>query len=209
MWSVSSGATCNASRHDPLTPYRCDSYNTAQLRILTGPDVNANRPQSPDQSTQAGGLSQPITSLSRTTSRGRSRLPHNSSRSGVSAPPTASARNYLESPRHARSVGPTTASAFQIRRSSSASNLGDSMNNDDSEFSEVDFWGGGSPRNNPTSALAQQQERKIPIDNDNNDDEDDGSNSGTDSGFNEVMNGTDDWEDDGVEVDGMELLGHR
>jgi len=189
-------------------PCRCDSYNTAQIQLLSGPHYSTNHALDLDSDipTRTEDPSQIIPGLSRATSRGRSRLNQRDLvRSGNSAPPITSAREIVNASRNTHSVTPV---ASTVRRLSSVSGTGHAFGSDDTGNSEVDFCGGESPRSH-TSISEQQKarDRTLSIDYDSGDGEDQENDDEDDS--DEDMSDAEDLEDENCTVDRMEIFGHR
>ncbi|KAL6715071.1 hypothetical protein ACLMJK_007332 [Lecanora helva] len=179
---------------------KCDSYNTAQLQLLSDPEVETRLSQTPD--TTHDDMSD---NVSRQGSRGRPVYSSHSRQATRSAPPSALliTRDILESTswpnsqtRQAHSVAPTgTQFTPSSSNSSSDSDPDDSMDTDE----EVDFWGGESPRPRLVSP-PQGQEMDV---NDSSEEEYDESED-------EDMTDDNDWdEDEADEHDQMEIFGHR
>ena len=180
---------------------RCDSYNTAQLQILSGP----NRDGEPAQAQDAPQSIADSSGVSRSNSRGRSRHPTTiSRRPTTSAPPTASIQSLLESiawpdvrGRNAHSVAPDTVPFAQSSSAASSSDAEDSMDTDQECESEMEFWGGESPRSRFTSP---NLDHEMAID---NSEEEDGDDS-----VDEDMS-DDPEEDETDEYNRMDIFGHR
>lgn len=187
---------------DKLKCRRCDSYNTAQRQILSGPD----RSGEPSQAQDAPQNIVDPPGDSRSTSRGRSRHATNiSRRPTTSAPPRGSIQSLLESTawpdtrgRNAHSVGPDIAHFPQPSLSASSSDAEDSMDTDEDCESEIEFWGGESPRTRFTSP---DQDHEMAIDNESGEEEGDDS-------VDEDMS-DDAGEDDADEYNRMDIFGHR
>ena len=182
---------------------RCDSYNTAQLQILSGQDRGEESLQAQDP---APGTADP-SGVSRSDSRGRSRHPTAiSRRPTISAPPTGSIQSVLESTawpdvrdRHARSVAPDTVPFAHPSPMASSSDAEDSMDTDEGSESEIEFWGGESPRSRLTSP---NPDHEMAIDSDSEEDDDD------DDSLDEDMSDDAD-EDEADDYDRMDIFGHR
>lgn len=141
--------------------------------------------------------------VSRSNSRGRSRHTANiSRRPTTSAPPTGSIQSLLDSTawpnvrgRNAHSVAPDTVPFVQSSPSASSSDAEDSLDTDEDCESEMEFWGGESPR----SRLASPNlDHEIAIDDDS--EEEDGDDSADDY---------DAEEDEADEYNRMDIFGHR
>lgn len=180
-----------------LTLRRCDSYNTAQLQILSEPVAETEQLQA--QNTSDAGEVPPLEH-----GRGRPRHPlHHSRRHTTSAPPLAAIQRILERSswpeaqnRTAHSVLPNT-TAFTP--SDSGSDPEDSMDTDGNE-SDVEFWGGESPRAQRSPGL-QHNMAMDGSDEEEEEEEEDGSED-------EDMS-DDSEEEDADECNQMELVGHR
>lgn len=188
-----------------LTCRRCDSYNTAQLQLLCGPD----RGGEPAQAQEA---SQSITdpfNVSRSNSRGRSRHPTTiSHRPTTSAPPTGGLQSLLESSawpdvrgRNAHSVAPDTVPFAQPIPASSSSDAEDSMDTDEDCESEMEFWGGESPRSRLTSPNVDNE---MAIDDDSEDSEDEDGDDSADESMSDDAE-----EDEADKYNRMDIFGHR
>lgn len=187
---------------EKLKGQRCDSYNTAQLQILSGPG-RAGEPAQAQDAPQS--IADPF-GISRSNSRGRSRHPTTiSRRPTTSAPPTGSIQSLLESTawpdvrgRNAHSVAPGTVPFAQPSPTASSSDPEDSMDTDEDCESEMEFWGGESPRSRFTSP---NLDHEMAIDNDSEEEDDDDS-------VDEDM--SDDAEDDEADdYNRMDIFGHR
>ena len=180
---------------------RCDSYNTAQLQILSGLDRGGESAQAQDATQSIANPS----SVSRSNSRGRSRHPTNiSRRPTASAPPSGSLQGLLENSawpdvqdRNAHSVAPVAAPFAQPTPVASGDDTEDSMDTDEDWGSEIEFWGGESPRSRYTSPTLDPE---MAIDDDS--EEEDGDDSAD-----EDM--SDDAEDEADEYNRMDIFGHR
>lgn len=182
---------------------RCDSYNTAQIRLLSGPEAEAFSSQAPDAQRDEA-----LANTSRSNSRGRSRHPNQSRQPTTSAPPSAMAitRELLESTlrpnawtRNAHSAAPNgTRYTPWTSPSNDDSDPDDSMGEDEEE---VLFWGGENPSLRLTSPTPEH-EHEMAID-DSSGEEDDNSD-------NENMSDDDDPEEDETDqYNRMEIFGHR
>lgn len=180
----------------------CDSYNTAQVRLLSGSEAEAFSSQAPDiQRDEA------FASISRSNSRGRSRHPNQSRQPTTSAPPSAMAitRELLESTlgpiartRNAHSAAPNgTRYTPSNSPSNDDSDPDDSMGEDEDEFL---FWGGESPRSRLTSPILEH-EHEMAID--------DSSEGDNDNSDDENMSDDDPEEDETNQYNRMEIFGHR
>lgn len=180
----------------------CDSYNTAQLQLLCGPD----RGGEPAQVQEAPQSIPDPSNVSRPNSRGRSRHPTTiSHRPTTSAPPTGSLHSLLESTawpdvrgRNAHSVAPDTAPFAQPSPAASSSDTEDSLDTDDDCESEMEFWGGGSPRSRLTSP---NLDHEMAIDGDS--EEEDGDDSADESMSDDAE------EDEADKYNRMDIFGHR
>ena len=145
-------------------------------------------------------------SVSRSNSRGRSRHPAAfSRRPTTSAPPTGSIQNLLESTawpdvrgRNAHSVAPNTVPFAPPSPSAHSSEAEDSMDTDEDCESEIEFWGGESPRSRLTSP---HLDHEMAIDSDSEDEDGDDS-------VDEDMS-DDAEEDEADEYNRMDIFGHR
>ncbi len=181
---------------------RCDSYNTAQLQILSGPDRSGETAQAQDALPSTADPS----GVSRSNSRGRSRHPTTiSRRPTTSAPPTGNVQSLLESTawpdirsRNAHSVASDIVPFTQPSPEASSSDAEDSMDIDEDWESEMEFWGGESPRSRLTSP---NLDHEMAIDDDS--EEEDGDDS-----VNEDMS-DDAEEDEADEYNRMDIFGHR
>lgn len=178
----------------------CDSYNTAQLQILAGPDVGVESAQAQDT---PQGTSDPSI-ISRPNSRGRS-AQNTISRRPISAPPSGSIQSFLESSawpdvrgRMAHSVAPDTVPFAQPSPGASISDAEDSMDTDGDWESEMEFWGGESPRSRLTSPTLDHE---MAIDDDSEEGE------GDDSGDENMSEDAE--EDEADEYNRMDIFGHR
>lgn len=146
-------------------------------------------------------------SVSRSNSRGRSRHPTTiSQRTTTSAPPTGSIQSLLESTawpevrgRNAHSVAPDTVPFAQPVLEASSSDTEDSMETDEDCESEMEFWGGESPRSRLTSP---NLDHEMAIDNDSEEEED-----GDDSADEDMSDDAE--EDEADEYNRMDIFGHR
>ena len=185
-----------------LTCRRCDSYNTAQLQILSGPERGGEPSQAQDPPES---IVEP-SGVSRSNSRGRSRhITNISRRSTNSAPPTGGIQDLLESTawpdvrgRNAHSVAPDTVPFAEPSRAASSSGTEDSMDTDEDWESEIEFWGGESPRSRLGSPNKDQE---MIVDNDS--EEEDGDDS-----MDEDMSDDAD-EDEADEYNRIDIIGHR
>ena len=181
---------------------RCDSYNTAQLQILSGPERGGEPSQAQDPPESIAESS----GVSRSNSRGRSRhITNISRRSTNSAPPTGSIQGVLESTawpdvrgRNSHSVAPDPVPFAQPSPAASSSDAEDSMDTDEDCESEIEFWGGESPRSRFTSPNIDQD---MVVDNDS--EEEDGDDS-----MDEDMSDDAD-EDEADEYNRIDIIGHR
>lgn len=181
---------------------RCDSYNTAQIRLLSGTEAEAFSSQAPDAQRD-----EVLTNISRSNSRGRSRHLNQSRQPTTSAPPSAMAitRELLESTlwpnvrtRNAHSAAPNgTRYTPSTSPSNDDSDPDDSMGDDEDE---VRCWGGESPRSRLTSPIPEH-EREMAID-DSTEEDDDNSDD-------ENMSDDDPEEDETDQYNRMEIFGHR
>lgn len=181
---------------------RCDSYNTAQIRLLSRAEAEASQSEAPD--TQRN---EALSNLSRRNSRGRSGHLDQSRQRRISAPPSAMAitQEILESTSwpnaRTRSVHLVAPNGTQYNPPTSPSidesDPDDSMGEDEDE---VLFWGGESPRSRLTSPIPEH-EREMAIDGSS---EEDGDNSDD-----ENMSDDDAEEDENEQYNRMEIFGHR
>ena len=128
-----------------------------------------------------------------------------SHRPATSAPPSGSIQSLLESTawpdargRNAHSVAPNTVTFAQPSLAASSSDVEESMDTDheDSE-SEMEFWGGESPRSRHTcSAL----DHEMAIDDDSDED-------GDDSADEDMSDDAE--EDEADDYNRMDIFGHR
>ena len=188
---------------------RCDSYNTVQLQLLGGPEVEARSPQVPDSP-----RIEHSNDISRPSSRGRLRQSNHVRQPTVSAPPSAliMTRDILESTswpsprsRYAHSLSPEgtqfTPSGSPL---SANSDPEDSMETDEEE---VDFWGGESPRSRISSPVCG---REGAVDGDSIDgDEEEDDDDDEDDSEDEEMSDDDAEEDEADDYNRMDFLGHR
>ncbi|KAL9129088.1 MAG: hypothetical protein Q9217_002360 [Psora testacea] len=195
---------------------RCDSYNSAQLSLLTGPSRSLSPacPSSPiSPLTQA--------SPSRPPSRGRSRhqsFSYLQPRAASSLPPPASYSRTLnpfsaslafpQPRRGTHSVSPITPSSFPFSRSPSISDTNGSMasyddDNEEEEYSDVDFWGGESPRLLSKSP-PERPEHHMALDEVEEDETEEESEEEDDD-----QDMLDDEGEEGDDLDQMEIFGHR
>ena len=182
---------------------RCDSYNTAQIQLLSGSEAAARLSAIPEASRPE----MPV-SISRQNSRGRSRHSNHSRQPTTSAPPSALVvtRRLLEGTswpnprlREANSLVP---SRTQFTPPSSPSN-GSSDPDDSMDTGEdVDFWGGESP----WSRLSSPNHGQDIANNDSEDDDDDDEENSEDEDMSEDGDGD---EDETDEYNRMEIFGHR
>lgn len=180
----------------------CDSYNTAQLQILAGPDRGGEPAQAEDAPQSIADPS----IVSRSNSRGRSRQPTTiSRRPTTSAPPSGSIQSLLESSawpnlrdRNAHSVAPDTVPFAQPSPAASSSDADDSMDTDEDWESEMEFWGGESPRSRHTSPTLDHE---MAI-GDGSEEED-----GDDSADEDMSDDAE--EDEADEYNRMDIFGHR
>lgn len=180
----------------------CDSYNTAQLQILAGPDIGIESAQAQDtpQSTSDPSI------ISRSNSRGRS-AQNTISRRPTSAPPSGSIQSFLESSawpdvrgRNAHSVAPDTVPFAQPSPGASSSDADDSMDTDGDWESDLEFWGGESPRSRLTSP---NLDHEMAIDDDSEGEEEEGDDSGDENMSDDAE------EDEADEYNRMDIFGHR
>ncbi|MCJ1229604.1 hypothetical protein MMC12_006273 [Toensbergia leucococca] len=179
----------------------CDSYNTAQLQILSGPESEAE-PSSPTEPPSPE-LPAPLTpDVTEIISRGRATrppgLPH---RPTTSAPVVENGRVPSISlyERFARSESPRLPGQIGIVQGLlSESDDAESTSTDNDDDTDLDFWGGESPR---LREGAEPQSRKAGDSaQDSEDDEDD-----EDEDMTDVTDGEEDSDD---EEDHMEIFGH-
>lgn len=182
---------------------RCDSYNTAQLQILSDPDGSREPVQVQDTAQSIAGSS----SVSRSNSRGRSRYSATTlRRPTTSAPPSGGIQSILESTawpdirgRNAHSVAPATVPFLQSSPTASSNgDAGDSMDTDEDWESEMEFWGGSSPRSRLTSPTLDHE---MAIDDDS--EEEDGEDSADEDMSDDAE------EDEADEYNRMDIFGHR
>lgn len=194
-----------------LIQHRCDSYNTAQIRILGGSDPERN----PSEALNAPPSPESFTHLApsriNSFSRGRDLQPSGSShRAAISAPPADNSQLQPTVPlrRIARSESPSLMNQFPFGSSSdsASSDPEDSMDTDE-DYDEVEFWGGESPSGRIRLPLSRMNPEKGPSsededagddydDDDEDDDDDDDDDMDTDMS-------------DDPDGDGMEIFGHR
>lgn len=173
---------------------RCDSFNTAQIQILSGHDTEESvlhpseiEPPNPDDANQLS------PTAARPASRGRAMRGSIPSRRPTSAASTMETRRFSPYPVHqraGRSASPTASRTFEsvgLRNEDSPS---------DAEDDDVDFWGGESPSMLPRIT---QTERGDDEEEEDYDDDDDSL-----FDCDELDDGTEDDADDY-----MELFGHR
>lgn len=182
-----------------LILFSCDSYNTAQLQLLSG-----SGPEEPASQTSEGAEPEIINPISRPNSRGRSRHQNSTRQPTISEPPSALifTRDLLESSswpdlrfRDAHSAATNQLSSTPPSPPPSGSDPDDSMGTDDEE--EIEFWGGESPRPRQFSPI---HGREMALDDSSEDDEDDEDES-------DDVSDNDDLDED--EYDRMEFIGHR
>ena len=198
-----SGYSLSKSIFERLISRSCDSYNTAQLQILAGADRGGESAQAQDASQNNPDPSV----ISRSNSRGRSTQNIIPSRRPTSAPPSGSVQSFLESSawpdvrgRNAHSVAPNTVPFAQPSPGASSSDDEDSMDTDEDWESEMEFWGGESPKSRLTSPTLDHE---MSID----DDSEEGEGEGDDS---EDENMSDDAEEDEADkYNRMDIFGHR
>ncbi|KAI9711445.1 MAG: hypothetical protein M1812_007190 [Candelaria pacifica] len=189
----------------------CDSYNTAQIQILSGPDPQSQTTPHSEVASHPPGPSDliafPPTGIY-SPSRGRHTrsIPasHLSTPSSSGRRPTSSA-SAMESARYSpypipqragRSVSPFRSFGGDLIRATAATaEEAEPINTDDEEEEEVDFWGGGT-RSRSRSALRDTDEQGSPEDDDDSIEDNDEDTDEEDG-------------DDGDANDQMELLGHR
>lgn len=177
----------------------CDSYNTAQLQILTEADEDddvsatilpAQQPViPPETSTGAFLLPEPRGRLS--LSNGSWIRRHSSNALPISTQTQGSSSHFTayEIPeRMGRSVSPMRVNHF-FGIPMTETDLTEDICSDDEE--DVDFWGGGAPRS-----------PKIPAESENGTEEDEEYSD-------DSMSVDDDDDDDGEEEDRMQIFGHR
>ena len=203
----------------------CDSYNTAQLQILAGPDpAGADYAEAPPA---AGGIpagTPPVIALSRPHSPNRGRARHHyhhqptQPRAGTSAPPSAAAASLMNhlppnSRTHSAAPGNPTATTFPFSLSPSPPDTdNESSDADDSmeEYDEVDFWGGESPSARKTSPLLSRgrgasEDHEMVVD-EEGEDADDSEDDFVRESEDEEEDDDDEEEDGAMELD---LIGHR
>ena len=179
-----------------LNVRRCDSYNTAQLQLLSGPAAGAS-------SSQAHADAAAVNILPGGDGRGRSRQStSHSRRPTTSAPPLTAIQRMLERStwpeariRTAHSVSPN---AMTLSPSTPSDSDGDDSMDTDEEESDVEFWGGESPR---THQRSPRSEHDMAID-DSGDEEDE-----EDSEDEDMSDEAE--EDEADEYNRMEIFGHR
>ena len=202
MRSVS-GYSLSKSILERLISRSCDSYNTAQLQILAGPDRDGESEQAQDAPQNNADPSV----ISRSNSRGRSTQNVTAPRRPTSAPPSGSVQSFLESSawpdvrdRNAHSVAPNTVPFAQPSPGGSSSDAEDSMDTDEDWESEIEFWGGESPRSRLTSPTLDHE---MAID----DNSEEGEGEGDDSGDENMSDDAE--EDEADEYNRMDIFGHR
>ena len=207
----------------------CDSYNTVQLSLMSNPSDGSDvePPASPLSPTALP----PATSadLPRPISRGRRRrhsLPNLQSRLRDSPPaidanprPLVATSNFpLPRRRDVHSASPTAASPpFPLSSSASeADELGSTPSDSEAEsdaYSDVDFWGGESPRALSGSPPSRRAEALPVVDdgitNDMSEDDDDDDDDSDDEDDEEDDEVQDDEQARGFLLDRMDIFGHR
>lgn len=190
-----------SSGYQVANVHSCDSYNTAQLQILSGPNLApvqeaADAPASVERSAE----------ISRSNSRGRTRETISlSQRPTTSAPPPTAIQGLLErsswpniQARNAHSAAPNAVPISLLYPLDNQSDVEDSLDGDE-DGSQMEFWGGESPR---VRHASPRPEHGIEMDLDSSSEEDD------DDSEDEDM--SDDAEDDETDdYNGMEIFGHR
>jgi hypothetical protein len=164
----------------------CDSYNTAQLSILSDPEVDipiASIESNGDIALNQGDAHNPallqVGSVPQRNRRHSSHI-HSASLSSRFSP-------YALPQRIGRSLSPVRGPAFQDDSITPAGETDDSGEDDDDD---LDFWGRDEPRS------VTSYENIEDIDEDDDSEDDDGS-------------GADDCDEEGDDVDQFELFGHR
>ena len=181
----------------------CNSYNTAQLQLLSGVDASQETSDTAAPTIDT----EDVTQISRPNSRGRSRLTASHvGRSATSAPPLAAMQGLLQRgswpevrTRNARSLAPGTPLYSPLDLSDNGSDAEDSMDNDE-EGSDVDFWGGESPR---IRVASPRPNCDMAIDGSSEEEEDE------DDSEDEDMSDDDVEEDEAGDYNRMEIFGHR
>ncbi|KAL8694567.1 MAG: hypothetical protein Q9218_000823 [Villophora microphyllina] len=174
----------------------CDSYNTAQMQMIRGPDqrsVPSDAAQIPEdpQRTYPRGRSLEAVALSR--------------RAANSAPPFAELLT-LDGPerRSARSQDPTATNRLPPSPTSMTMSEYRSSTEADSDEDDINFWGQRSPLSRDVTSEPQEEDTLSDgdIDDDSQDDSED-----EDMSYDEDDGGND--EAEGEEEDLMEIYGHR
>ena len=170
----------------------CDSYNTAQIQILSEVDHTSVPLEGTDSPLSL--LSQELVA-SRPTARGRSTSLPIALRRSASASGFMSAHGLVHDARRAlHSESVDAVDRLPLSPLSFSSSEDPSAMDTDEDYSDVDFWGGESPRSRNRSPCVRDEEVDDESSDEDEDDDDD-----------DEM--TDDAEGD--EDDQMELFGHR
>ena len=178
------------------------------MQILSGPE-RGGEPSQPQDPTES--IAEP-SGVSRSNSRGRSRhLTSILRRSTNSAPPTGSIQGLLESTawpdvrgRSAHSFAPDAIPFAQPSPEASSSDVEDSMDTDEDCESEIEFWGGESPRPRLNSPNRDQD---MAVDNDSEEEEEEEEEDGDDSMDEDMSDDAD--EDEADEYNRIDIFGHR
>ena len=214
MRRVSIPGQFSLAKERSLIRSRCDSYNTAQIQILSGPDPQISLAQNAEAAAHPPESSDPVVPVSSgtyTPSRGRHArgVPssHLNPPSSSQRRPTSSASVVTETVRFSpypvpqrtgRSVSPLRSFGGDLNAITVAAvEEAELMNTDDEEDGEeeVDFWGGDGSRSRSRSAVRVGEEESSAEDDDDS-----------------IEDDYEDIEEDGDDGDGndqMELLGHR
>ena len=204
----------------------CDSYNTVQLSLMSNPsdESDVEPPASPLPPATSADPPRPI-------SRGRrrrhslppflSRLRDSTSIPETNPRPLVATSNFPPPRRRdVHSASPTAASPpFPMSSSASeADELGSTSSDSEAEsdaYSDVDFWGGESPRALSGSPPPRRAEASPVVDDsipnntsedDDDDDDDDSDDEDEDDEDDEVQDGK---QDRGFLLDRMDIFGHR
>ena len=189
------------------SPFRCRSFNTAQIRILTGPNSEGLPPEALQvmEGVDIGrdeGASEPRPP-SRPPSHGRyPQMASYSRRSGSSASALQDSHNVEQqlTRRTARSASPGIPCQSSQNESSGSPSM-DSMNLEDDEFEELNILGMHSPLNQDMlSSLHSSSEDE--------DEEDDEDEDGSDDDDDDEDMTNDSASEEGDGVDPMEIQGH-
>ena len=184
----------------------CDSYNTAQLQILSELDHTTGNIASgmTDRALAPHNVDTLLPEALHSVLRGRSAAQWiNGRRIATSASVLDSMRqstSNLDSRRGARSTSVSAMDRIAFPDSNSDSDDTDAMDTGSEEEDDVDFWGGESPRDRALHARLRVADQLVSeTDDEETDDEDD---DGDDLMADEV-------DDDDMEEDYMDVFGHR